>query len=152
MRARDLMVDYPACDVSEAAEQAVRLIADHQRPAVLVTDRERPVAVLPGSQVLNFVIPMYLQEDPSLVSAFDEAAADACAARLVGKTVGDLLPKAGAHRARPAPMPLVRPEATLMECAATMARDHSPLIVVVDQQGKMLGAITATRLLGALLV
>lgn len=146
MRARDLMVDYPVCEVTEPAINAVRIINDNQRPAVLVVDRERPVAVLPASQVLNFVIPIYLQEDPSLVRAYDEAAADACAATLAGKTVGDLLPKS-----RRVPMPMAGPNATLMECAAEMARDHSPLLVVIDAEGKVVGTITATRLLGVLL-
>ncbi len=146
MRARDLMTEYPACQVGEPAINAVRQIADSQRPAVLVIDQERPVAVLPASQVLNFVIPLYLQEDPSLVRAYDEAAADACAATLAGRAVGDLLPKS-----RRAPMPLCRPDATLMECAAEMARDHSPLLVVVDTDGKVLGTITAARLLAVLL-
>lgn len=146
MRAWDLMVDYPACEVTDSAVSAVRLITDNQRPAVLVVDHGRPVAVLPASQVLNFVIPMYLQEDPSLVRAFDEAAADACAARLIGKTVGDLLPTS-----RRTPMPEVRPEATLMECAAEMARDRSPLVVVVDNDRHVAGAITATMLIEVLL-
>lgn len=140
------MVDYPACEVTEPAANAVQLITDNQRPAVLVVERDRPVAVLPASQVLNFVIPLYLQEDASLVRAFDEAGSDACAARLIGKTVGDLLPKP-----RRMPMPVVGPEATLMECAAEMARDHSPLLVVVDPDNTVVGTITATMLLGVLL-
>jgi CBS domain-containing protein len=140
------MVDYPACEVTDPAANAARLIANNQRPAVLVVDQGRPVAVLPASQVLNFVIPIYLQEDPSLVRAFDEAAADACATSMTGKTVGDMLTKS-----RRTPMPLVGLEATLMECAAKMARDHSPLLVVVDAEQKVLGTITATRLLGVLL-
>lgn len=146
MRARNLMVEYPACDVSDPAEQAARLIADNLRPAIVVVDQGRPVAVLPASQVVNFVVPRYLQEDPTLVRAYDEAAGDAAAALLVGRRVGDLLPQKSRT-----PMPVVRPEATLMECASEMAKAHSPLIIVVGEDGTIQGAITAAGLLAALL-
>ncbi len=145
MRARDLAEDYPSIDVTAPAVDAVRLIGSEHRPAVVVLDQGRPFTVLPGSQVLNFLIPGYLQEDPSLVRAMDERAADACAARLVGKTVGDLLP-----RERRVELPKVSPEATVMECAAVMAQMHSPLLVVVDRLGVLTGAITASRLLETL--
>jgi CBS domain-containing protein len=146
MRARDLMVEYPACDVNDPADQAARLIADNLRPAIVVVDQGRPVAVLPASQVVNFVVPRYLQGDPMLARAYDEAAGDAAAAVLVGRRVGDLLPQ----KAR-TPMPVVRPESTLMECAAEMAKAHSPLIIVIGTDGTIQGAITAAGLLAALL-
>jgi CBS domain-containing protein len=38
-----------------------------------------------------------------------------------------------------------------MECAAVMAKLHSPLLVVVTDDGSLAGAITASRLLGALI-
>lgn len=148
MRARDLMQDYPAVDEGAPAAEAAHLIGAEQRPAVLVLSGGRPLTVLPGSQVLNFLIPGYLQEDPSLVKVYGEKAADACAARLDGRTVADLLPP----RDRRPPMPTVAPEATVMECAAVMASLHSPLLVVCESDGSLAGAITASRLLSALVV
>jgi hypothetical protein len=148
MRAAELMEpDYPSIDLTAPASAAADMIGVERRPAVLVLENGRPVTVLPGSQVLTFLIPGYLQEDPSLLRVYGEKAADACAARLEGKSVGDLLPVG-----RTVELPSVGPEATVMECAAVMARLHSPLLVVVDQDGALAGAITASRLLGALIV
>lgn len=145
MRASDLMEEYPSIDASAPAGEAARMIGIERRPAVLVLSEGKPMTVLPGSQVLNFLIPGYLQEDPSLVKVYGEKAADTCAARLVGKTVKDLLPTD-----RRAPMPAVRRDATVMECAAVMASLHSPLLVVVDDDGSLAGAISASRLLSVL--
>jgi CBS domain-containing protein len=122
------------------------MIGAERRPAVLVLSGGRPRTVLPGSQVLTFLIPGYLQEDPSLLKVYGEKAADACAARLEGRTVGDLIP-AG----RAVELAAVSPDATVMECAAKMARLHSPLLAVVNEDGSLAGAITASRLLGALI-
>lgn len=145
MRASDLMEDYPSIDETAPAEDAARMIGIDRRPAVLVLSDGKPRTVLPGSQVLYFLIPGYLQEDPSLVKVYGEKAADTCAARLAGKTVKDLLPTD-----RRPPMPAVRRDATVMECAAVMASLHSPLLVVVEDDGSLAGAITASRLLSEL--
>ncbi len=142
MRAQDLAEDYPSIDVTAPAREAARMIGTDRRPALVVVDEGRPFTVLPGSQVLNFLIPGYLQEDPSLVRAMDEKSAENAVARLAGKSVGDLLP-----RERRTELPKVAPDATLIECAAVMAQLHSPLLVVVDRLGVLQGAITASRLL-----
>ena len=146
MRAAALMEDYPSVDVSAPAQDAVRMIVVEGRPAVLVLSAGRPRTVLPASQVLNFLIPGYLQEDPSLVKVYGEDAAHTCAARLEGRSVGDVLAVN-----RRVELPAVAPTATLMECAAVMAKLHSPLLVVVTDDGSLAGAITASRLLGALI-
>lgn len=145
MRAGTLVEDYPTIDVSAPAVEAARLIGIERRPAVLVLREGKPITVLPGSQVLTFLIPGYLQEDPALVPVYGEKAADECARRLEGRKVGDLIP-----RDRRVELPSVTASATVMECAAVMARLHSPLLVVVDDHGDLVGAITASRLLGTL--
>ncbi|MEZ5194678.1 MAG: hypothetical protein R2734_20880 [Nocardioides sp.] len=117
MRAADVMQTYPSIDVNAPADDAVRMIGQEHRPAVLVLKDGRPLTVLPGSQVLNFLIPGYLQEDPSLVKVCGEKASDACAERLLDRTVGDLLPKD-----RRLELPAVKPAATIMECR----RDGQP--------------------------
>ncbi len=150
MRAHQLSEPYPTIDVSAPAVDAARMIGAERRPAVLVLDDGRPLAVLPGSQVVRFLIPTYLQEDPSLVAAMDEAAADACATWLSGKSVGDLLPRD--KHDKYLPLPSVEGTSTVMECAAVMAKLHSPLLVVTDDAGQMTGAITASRLLESLVV
>ena len=141
MRARDVLeASYPSIDVSAPAVEAARTIGIEHRPAVLVVDDGRPFTVLPGSQVLNFLIPRYLQDEPSLVRQYDEDEADACARRLDGKSVGDLLPKERTE------LPEVDPDATMMECAAVMARLHSPVAVVVDGD-EFRGVVSAARIL-----
>lgn len=150
VRAHQLSEPYPTIDVSSPAVDAARMIGVERLPAVLVLDGGRPLSVLPGSQVLRFLIPAYLQEDLSLVAAMDEAAADACATWLSGKAVGDLLPRD--KHGKYLPLPIVEGDATVMECAAVMARLHSPLLVVTDDQGQLTGTITASRLLERLVV
>ena len=46
----------------------------------------------------------------------------------------------------------VRSDATLLEVAALMARQHSPLVAVVDDNGALVGAITLERLITSLAV
>lgn len=147
MRAENLSEPYPSIDVSAPALAAARTIGEERRPAVVVLDRGKPFAVLAGSQVLRFLIPGYLQEDPSLVRVYDEKTADECVRRLDNKSVGDLV-----HHDKKIELPVVDGDATVLECAAVMAKLHSPLLVVVDAEGQMTGAITASRLLEKLIV
>lgn len=147
MRAKDLIDEYPTMRVDDPALDAARLIGSRRLPGLVVVDEAgNAVTVLPGSQVLNFLIPAYIQADPALARVYDERAADDCVSRLDGKTVGDLLPR----RDRRQELPVVDDDATVMECAAVMARLHSPLLVVT-QGRQMLGVVTASRLLDVLL-
>lgn len=146
MRAKDLIAPYPTVHSTDPALDAARLIgAKHLPGVVVVDDAGTPVTVLPGSQVLNFLIPTYIQEDPSLARVLDEPGADACYSRLDGKSVGDLLPRSDGRQE----LPVVDWDATVMECAAVMARLHSPLLVVREDK-KTLGVVTASRLLDEL--
>lgn len=147
MRARDLAQDLPTVRPDSDALDAARLIASHRLPGVAVVDAEgSPVAVLPASQVLRFVVPTYIQEDPHLARVVDEATADRSAGALQGKRVGDLLPGRG-HRIE---LAAVDGDATALHCAALMARLRSPLVVVTDK-GHVRGLLTAAHLLEVLL-
>lgn len=145
MRASDLMEDFPSIDVTASAHDAARLIGRERRVAVIVTDQGRPVTVLPASAVVQVLVPAYLREDSTLVRVYDEKGADACAVNLEGKLVRDLLPPRG----RRTDLPVVDAEATLLECAALMARLHVPLLVVSteEEDGVMIGAISASKIL-----
>ena len=57
-----------------------------------------------------------------------------------GKSVEQVLPKSAPH------MPTVNADDTIVEVAAIMARDHSPLVAVVTDK-QLVGVITASRLL-----
>jgi CBS domain-containing protein len=148
MRARDLAEDYPLVRLTDPALTAARLIADQHRPAVVVVDGDgRPVTVLPGSQVLRFSVPGYVQDDPSLARVYDErGGAEVCVGNLERRTVKEVLPaKEKRHE-----LPVVSGDATVLECAATMARLHTPLCVVMDGD-TLHGVITASHLLAAIL-
>ena len=147
MRARDLSQDLPTVRPDDDAFTAARLMAAQRLPGLAVVDPDgTPVAVLPASQVLRFVVPVYIQDDPSLARVLDEATADLIADRLAGRTVREMLPPAK-HRVE---LAAVDGNATVVQCAALMARLRSPLVVVLDG-GHVRGVLTAAHLLEVLI-
>ena len=131
--------------VDSDALAAARLLAEHRLPGILVTDGSgKPFAVLPASQVVRFIVPRYVQDDPSLAGVLNESTADRAADKLGGKKVRDVLPD---HLTN---VPSAHADDTIIEVAAVMARLRSPLMAVV-KDGKLLGVITASRLLAAAL-
>lgn len=148
MKALDLAEDLPTVALDDPAWEAARLIASGRLPGVAVVGADgNPVAVLTASQVLRSVVPAYIQDDPSLAHVFDEEGAERlCTEGLTGRRVRDLLPDPR-HRVELAD---VDHDATVVECAAEMARLRSPLLVVVDG-GQVCGQLTASHLLDALL-
>ena len=152
MRARDLAEPFPIVTPDTDAMVAARAMAGQRLPGLIVCDDDgKPYTILPGSQVLRFLIPAYIQDDPGLARALDADASDQLCRGLVTSTVRDLLP-------RPQELdelPVVDADATSLEVAAVMARLHSPLVAVVDDGGggrdRVVGAITVSRLLEHLL-
>lgn len=131
--------------MDSAALDAVRLLAEHRLPGIVVTDGAgTPRAVLPASQVVRFLVPRYVQDDPSLAGVLSEPMADRLTERLKGKKVRDVLPE---HLASIAS---VDADDTLLETAAMMARQRSPLLPVIKDD-QMYGVITASQLLSAAL-
>jgi CBS domain-containing protein len=147
VRARDLARPFPVVTLDSDAMEAARTMAAERLPGLIVTDADgRPHTVLPGSQVLRFLIPTYVQDDPALARALDERASDALCRRLQAVRVRDMLPR----RQELDDLPVVDEDATALEVAAVMARMHSPLVAVVSDRG-LVGAITVSRLLDYLL-
>jgi CBS domain-containing protein len=148
VRARDLAQDLPVVGPEDSALTAARLIAERRLPGIAVVDATgRPVAVLPASQVLRFVVPDYVQEDPALARVVDEAGAERlCLEGLSGELVKDLLPSER-HKVE---LAAVDGDATVLGCAAVMARLRSPVLVVVED-GRVRGLLTASHLLEVLL-
>jgi predicted transcriptional regulator len=95
---------------------------------------------LPASQVVRLLVPVYVQEDPSLAGVLSESIADRIADKLGGKSVAAVLPKP------PPDMTTVKSDDTIIEVAAIMARNRSPLVAVMGAKG-IVGVITAPRLL-----
>jgi CBS domain-containing protein len=145
MHADEIAEDFPVVAIDSDALQAARLLADHRLHGIVVTDTAgKPYAVLPASQVVRFIVPGYVQEDPSLAGVLNESVADRAAEKLSGKTVREVLPE---HLRN---VPAADADDTIVEVAATMARLRSPLLAVV-KDGNLHGVITASRLLAAAL-
>jgi CBS domain-containing protein len=141
VHASELVEEYPLVGLDTDALAAAQIMAKSRLPGLVVTDKsDRPYAILPASQVVKFVVPQYIQADPSLAAVIDEPAADRIAAQLAGKTVQDLLPE------HPAELPTVAADDTVLELAAVMARMRSPLVAVLSE-GRIVGVVTASRLL-----
>ena len=145
MHAEDIAEDFPVITIDSDALEAARTLAEHRLPGIVVTDSSgQPYAVLPASQVVRFIVPRYVQDDPSLAGVLSESMADRAAEKLAGKTVRDVLPE---HLLD---VPAAHADDTIIEVAALMARLRSPLIAVI-KDGKLHGVITASRLLAAAL-
>ncbi|MCV7399309.1 CBS domain-containing protein [Mycobacterium fragae] len=145
MRAEEIAEDFPVVTTDSNALEAARMLAEHRLPGLLVTDTSgKPYAVLPASQVVRFLLPRYVQDDPSLAGVLNESMADRAADKLGGKTVREVLPD---HLLN---IPPVDADDTIIEVAAVMAQRRSPLIAVV-KHGDLRGVITASRLIDAAL-
>lgn len=141
MRAEQIAEEFPVVSSDSDAIEAVRLIAEHRLPGLVIVDPTgRPLQILPASQVVRMLVPAYVQDDPALAGVVGELTADRVAEKLSGKSVQQVLPKP------PRQMASVNADDTIIEVAAVMAREHSPLAVVVSD-GRLIGVITASRLL-----
>lgn len=146
MRAADLAAPYPTVRTDTPVLDAARLMAVENLPGLVVVDQAgKPVAVLPGTQVLRLAVPGYIQEDPALARVVDEAAADTFINAMVGRDVASCL--ASERRE----LPVVDGRATVLEVAALMARARSPLVAVVDGEGVLVGVVTTDALLDRVL-
>jgi CBS domain-containing protein len=148
VKACELAQQLPTVTVESSALEAGRLIATERLSGIAVLDTEgRPVEVLSATDLLRAVIPGPVQDDPSLAGVMDEASADRlCSDGLGHKRVADLM-RPRQHRIQ---LAAVDPDATVVECAATMARLRSPAVVVIED-GRLLGVLTASHLLEVLL-
>jgi CBS domain-containing protein len=142
MRAGDMAEPFPTVGLRTNALTAARTMGDQRLPGLIVCEEDgRPYTILGGSQVVRFMIPAFVQDDPTLARVYDETASEKLMTRLSGRTVQDLLPE---RRDRDE-LPIVDEDATILEVAAMMARMRSPLVAVVDGD-RVVGAVTVSRL------
>ena len=142
MRAHEMAEPYPVVSLTTDVLTAAHTMGDVRMPGLIVCDDDgRPRTVLPGSKVLKFMIPSYIQDDPALARVHDDASSLRLMTRLANRTVADLLPPPKDRDE----LPVVDPDATVLEVAAVMARMHSPIVAVVDGD-RVVGAITASRM------
>jgi predicted transcriptional regulator len=133
--------DMPLVDLDTSALEAARLLALQRLPALVVTERNgSPHSILPASQVVRFLVPGYVQDDPSLARVMNESMADHAGDKLASKRVRDLLP---AERRE---LAAVNHDDTIIEVAAMMARLRCPLAAVMKGD-RLIGVISASRLL-----
>ena len=131
----------PLVDLDTSALEAARLLAQQRLPALVVTELDgSPHTILPASQVVRFLVPGYVQDDPSLARVMNESMADRAGDKLASKRVRDLLP---AERRE---LAAVNHDDTIIEVAAIMARLRCPLAAVMKGD-KLIGVISASRLL-----
>ena len=141
MRAAEIDEEFSVVDVDTPALEAARMLAEHCLPGIVVLTADGQLyAVLPASQVVRFIVPSYVQEDPLLARVLAESVADRAVDALGGKTIRELLPQ---QRLR---LPIANADDTIIEVAAMMGRLRSPLIAVM-KQGRLHGVITTWRLL-----
>ncbi len=141
MRAAEIAEPYPVVGLETPALVAARLIARDRLPGLVVTGTDgAPKAVLSASEVVRFMVPDYVQDDPPLAGVLGDVPVQQISARLSRATVADLV------SARPVELAVMQAGDTVVELAATMARLRSPLCAVVDGT-RILGVVTAARLL-----
>lgn len=145
MRARDLAAPFPTIERDAPAIEAARLLAGADLPGLIVMADGHPLTVLSGTQVLRLAVPQYYLDDPTLAGVVDEAAADLFLRELGDRTVAECLPEQARE------LPVVDPDATVLEIAALMARARTPVVGVVDAENTLLGAVTLDALLDRVL-
>ncbi|HEY0699809.1 MAG TPA: CBS domain-containing protein [Micromonospora sp.] len=146
MRAGELAEPFPTVGLHTRTIDAARLMADRNLPGVIVVDDSgRPAAILDGTQVLRMAIPSYCQEDPALARVVDEAAADLFLRGVESRSVADCLSEGRRD------LPVVEPQATVLEVAALMAVTRTPLVAVAEKGQPLIGAITLDALLDRML-
>jgi CBS domain-containing protein len=133
--------EMPLVNLDTSALAAARLLAEQRLPALVVTEADgSPHSILPASQVVRFLVPGYVQDDPSLARVMNESMADRAGDKLASKLVRDLLPTERRELAA------VNYDDTIIEVAAMMARLRCPLAAVMKGD-KLIGVISASRLL-----
>lgn len=140
MRAAEIDEEFPVADIDSPAVDAARMLAEHSLPGIVVLTADGQLyAVLPASQVVRFIAPGYVQDDPLLARVLAESVTDRAVEALGGKMIRELLPQ------QRLTLPIANADDTILEVATIMGRLRSPLIAVM-KQGKLPCVITASRL------
>ena len=146
MRAANVTEALPTVRPGDDVLTAVQLVTRHHLSGLVVADEQgEVVGCMSSIDLLQLMLPRYLQDDPGLARVFDEEHADRIAAALVGIRVSDVLGEASART------PIVRARATVIELAELMVERRSPIAVVARAQGGTLGVVTVNHLLDLLI-
>lgn len=147
MQARDIAVHVPTLSLRDSVARAVQVMALGRLPGLLIVDDHgTPMMVLPGSQVLQLAIPRAYQSDPAIARTIDEAGGQSFWTEMGDLTIADSLPD------KPFKLASVTGDANLLEVAALMGRQRTPLVAVIEPDGTLTGAITLDALLTSLAI
>ena len=73
MQAAEIAEEFPVVGIDSPALEATRMLAEHSLPGIVVLTAEAQLyAVLPASQVVRFIVPRYVQDDPLLARVLAE--------------------------------------------------------------------------------
>ena len=121
MRAAEIDEEFPVVEIDSPAVDAARMLAEHSLPGIVVVTTDGQLyAVLPASQVVRFIVPGYVQDDPLLARVLAESVADRAVDALGGKTIRELLPQ------QRLTLPIANADDTILEVATIMGRLRSP--------------------------
>lgn len=145
MQASDICRPMPTVTLQDPVARALKVMAAERLPGLaIVDDKQRPLVVLPGTQVLRMSLAHGYQEDPALARAIDEEHADQFWLEEVDRPVRECMPPKTGKAKKSG---IVSEDATLLEVAGVMSRLHTPVVAVVDRDGRLIGGITLTMLL-----
>ena len=141
MHADQMAEDAPSVNLDSNALEAAQLLAERRLPALVVLNADgSPHSILPASQVVRFLVPGYVLDDPSLARVMNESMADHAGDKLGSKRVRDLLPQ----------------RTPGVACGQSRRHnhrgrsDHGPTAVSAggsDARQELIGVISASRLL-----
>ena len=142
MLASDLAMSPPTVRADDSYLVVSRRIVEQGLPGVIVVDdNDRPIATLTATTVAGAALgPIYFF-GPGLVRAVDEPHAEQAWRERVGLRVSDCLSMSSARPAQ------VSREATVVEVVVVMVRHNTPLVALVDERGRVEGAVTAAAVL-----
>jgi CBS domain-containing protein len=148
VRAAELAEHVPTVGRATTGAEAARVVAEYRLSGLVVADDAgSPIAVIPGSQLLTLVLPQYVRDEPNLAHAYDERGADELCHVLNDATIGELVEAKRLTATKP---PSVLPEDTLIEIASVMDSSHTPVVLVLDDEGAYHGVVTLSRVLAAI--
>lgn len=145
MKARELALPYDTVRADAPARDAAVLLSREHCHVLLVEDDEgRVIGPLHDLDMLAALLPPYLEQDPALARVLGDGATAELWARLDGRRVADLL------RTHDRDVPTVEAGVGVLAVAAEMLHRRTALVVVTDH-GRLLGGITSSEVLTALL-
>jgi len=86
VQAAEIDEQFPVVDIDSPALEAAWMLAEYSLPGIVVVTADGQLyAVLPASQVVRFIVPSYVQDDPLLARVLAESMADRAAEKLAAR-------------------------------------------------------------------